>query len=180
MPKEFTIGAVLIAEYENLKKEQSARISARDRLPCATLASLAGTIAATVEGRGRSALQLVLPAVCAVMGWTYVVNDENISALGRYLREQLTPRIALLVGEAGVLEWEQTHRTDWHRRSRERLQMAIELMTLVLPACCAVIAYWLVGPYNALYLVLCVVEVVVAGVFAAHFIQNADLSGSAR
>lgn len=176
MPDELTVGRVLLAEYESLKHEQHARIVFRDRLPYATLASLAGTIAVTAGGSGRGGLLLVLPATCIVLGWIYLVNDEKVSSLGRYLRDELAPQIALLVDNDRVLGWEVAHRSDRHRASRKRLQLSVELGTFVLPAIASVVAYWLIGPYSVLFGAVSVIEVLTAIVLAAQIVLYADLT----
>jgi hypothetical protein len=47
-----------------------------------TLTLFSGILAYAVSGTNSLAL-LILPWVCLIMGWTYLVNDEKISALGR-------------------------------------------------------------------------------------------------
>lgn len=173
---EMPVAQVLITEYECLKTEQNSRIAFRDRLLYATLASLAGTIALTIGGRERTALLLVLPAVCVVLGWTYLVNDEKVSAIGRYVREQLTPRMAQLTGDSAVFGWERTHRADRRRMSRKLLQLSVELTTFVLPSIAAVVTYWLMGPFSVLLLVISFAELATTGVLAAQIVLYADLS----
>jgi hypothetical protein len=40
---------------------------------------------------------LVLLWVCLILGWTYLVNDEKNSAIGRYIRLTLTDKLGELV-----------------------------------------------------------------------------------
>jgi hypothetical protein len=35
----------------------------------------------------------VLPTLSFVLAWTYIVNDEKISQIGKYIREELTEKI---------------------------------------------------------------------------------------
>lgn len=86
--------SLLVAEYERIKDEQKSRIGFRDNLIYVTLASMAGVIAAALQPRGHSGLLLLLPPASLVLGWTYLVNDEKISAIGRYIRTDLGPRLA--------------------------------------------------------------------------------------
>ncbi|GHH39997.1 hypothetical protein FHS35_006797 [Streptomyces umbrinus] len=81
-------------EYTQVKDEQKARIGFRDNLLYATFAAMAAVIAATLQGPVRVGLLLLLPPVCLVLGWTYLVNDEKISAIGRYVSTELAPRLA--------------------------------------------------------------------------------------
>jgi hypothetical protein len=53
-----------------------------------TLTLFGGILAYAISGTNSLAL-LILPWVCLIMGWTYLVNDEKISALGRYVRDKL-------------------------------------------------------------------------------------------
>ncbi|MEK8169196.1 hypothetical protein NKH77_03460 [Streptomyces sp. M19] len=88
---------LLIVEYEQVKEEQRARIGFRDNLLYATLASMAAIITFTFQGGGHLELILLLPPASVLLGWAYLVNDEKISAIGRYVREQLDPRLSALV-----------------------------------------------------------------------------------
>jgi len=81
-------------EYEKCKVEQMVRISFRDNLVYATLAAY-GAIVAFAAKDNHLAL-LVLPWVSIVLGWGYLVNDEKVSAIGRYIRIDLTNRISTL------------------------------------------------------------------------------------
>jgi hypothetical protein len=117
-----TAGELLIAEYTSVKEEQRARIGFRDNLLYATLGSMAAVVAVTVEGGHRLQLLLLLPPVSVLLGWTYLVNDEKISAIGRYVREELAPRLASLSGSQEspqVFGWETVHRSDRRRMSRK-------------------------------------------------------------
>ena len=75
------IWKIWLAEYDKLKTEQTQRIGFRDNLPYVTLCLFGGTIAITTTN--YYAL-LVVPWICLILGWTYLVNDEKISAIGRY------------------------------------------------------------------------------------------------
>jgi hypothetical protein len=77
-------GKLLISEYEQVKEEQRARIGFRDNLLYATLASMAAIIGLTLQKAGRVELLLLLPPISVLLGWTYLVKDEKISAIGRY------------------------------------------------------------------------------------------------
>lgn len=87
-----SVGQLLLAEYQSVKDEQKARIGFRDNLLYVTLAVAAAIVAAAAQTKQASML-LALPPVCIVLGWTYLVNDEKISAIGRYVRDELGPRL---------------------------------------------------------------------------------------
>lgn len=139
--EELSVGDVLLHEYERLKEEQSQRIGTRDNLIYATLISLAAVIAAYVQAN-RPQMLLLIPPVCLVLGWTYLINDEKVSAIGRYVRTELAPRLEGLVGEP-VLGWETAHREDRRRVSRKAGQLVADAMVFVVPAVAALVAFWL-------------------------------------
>lgn len=123
--EEAAVGRVLIVEYEQVKEEQQARIGFRDNLLYATLASMAAIVTFSLQGGGRTELLLLLPPASVLLGWTYLVNDEKISAIGRYIRQDLGPRLAGLVPDPPrIFGWETAHRDDHRRISRKRLQLA--------------------------------------------------------
>ena len=128
---EMDAGKVLLAEYERLKDEQKTRIGFRDNLIYATLASIAAVVAATLSSRGNNALLLLIPPVCLLLGWTYLVNDEKVSAIGRYIRKDLGPRLArrTTLTEAEIFGWETAHRAD-----RDRVLSLDPPMNVGLPA----------------------------------------------
>ena len=77
---------LVLAEYQQIKTEQVARIGFRDNLMYVTLVAIAGTLTITHSADSRGYLLLV-PAVAFALGWTYLANDNMISAIGRYVRE---------------------------------------------------------------------------------------------
>jgi hypothetical protein len=136
-----------LCEYETCKVEQMARIAFRDNLVYATLAAY-GAISAFAVKDNHLAL-LILPWVSIVLGWGYLVNDEKVSALGRYMRVDLTDRIAALikVGDPkDLFRWEIVHRSDPARFRRKVAQLAIDLITFVLSGFVAIAAFWLIDP----------------------------------
>jgi hypothetical protein len=122
--------AVLLAEYGALKDEQAKRIDRREYLVYATLAALAAGSAGATK---VPAALLLLSAAAVVLGWTHLVTDQKISAVGQYLRDELSPQLSARVG-APVLGWEHTHRSDPRRRQRKRLQLGFDVATFAGPA----------------------------------------------
>ncbi|MFJ4771331.1 hypothetical protein ACIP88_19845 [Streptomyces uncialis] len=172
------VSQILLGEYEALKAEQSARIAARDNLMYATLAALAATTAAIVSTAARQELVLLLPPVCIVLGWTYLVNDEKISAIGRYLRTDLRPALAAAAGAdiAEVLRWETAHREEHRSSVGKHLQLAVDLLMFVVPALVAVTVHWVTGPAHTAPLVASAAELAAAAVLAVRITLAADLS----
>ena len=178
-----TTAKLLLVEYERLKDEQKTRIGFRDSLVYATLASMAGVVAATLTPRGDVALLLLLPPVCVVLGWTYLVNDEKVSAIGRYVRVALAPRLAELAGATedearAVFGWETAHRTDAGRRLRKYSQLVVDLGTFCVPALAALVFFWVVAAHRADLIVVSVVEAVLAVLLAVQIVRHADLAGA--
>ncbi|WP_062216713.1 hypothetical protein [Streptomyces sp. NBRC 109706] len=140
--EDVTESRLLLAEYDRIKEEQKTRIGFRDNLLYFTLAASTAVLAIAVQTT-QARLLLVIPVICLVLGWTYLVNDEKISAVGCYIRDQLGPRLAELSGASGaVFGWETYHRGDERRTTRKRLQTAVDLFTfLALPMAC-VTTFW--------------------------------------
>ncbi|WP_346777045.1 hypothetical protein [Streptomyces sp. HNM0575] len=222
--QDVTVGGLLMLEYERVKGEQQARIGFRDNLLYATLASMAAVVTAVLQRDGQAALLLLLPPVSVLLGWTYLVNDEKISAIGRYVREELSPRLADLTREQGrerdqerdqepgqepglgqrggqgggqggqriaeldaergqfgggtqIFGWETSHRNDGRRRSRKRLQLAVDLITFCAAPVAAVVVFWSAGPVRVPLVALSVVELAAVAVLAAQIVLYADLRG---
>ncbi|MFD7510537.1 hypothetical protein ACFV5N_14545 [Streptomyces sp. NPDC059853] len=135
--EDITESKLLLAEYDRIKEEQKTRIGFRDNLLYFTLAASTAVLAITVQS-GHTPLLLAIPAICLVLGWTYLVNDEKISAIGCYIRDRLGPRLAeLSAAQGAVFGWEIYHRDDASRGTRKRIQISVDLFTYVaLPVIC--------------------------------------------
>ncbi|MEU5397802.1 hypothetical protein ABZ348_00690 [Streptomyces sp. NPDC005963] len=177
-----TVGGLLMAEYERIKAEQQARIGFRDNLLYATLASVAAVVAALLQTNGRTALLLLLPPVSVLLGWTYLVNDEKISAIGRYVRTELSPRL-LAIAQANepagqhtaVFGWEWAHRDDQRRGTRKRLQLGVDLTTFCVCPLAALVLYVVQGPFTVPLVGVAVVETAAVVTLAAQLVIYADL-----
>ncbi len=137
------VGQLLLAEYQTIKDEQKTRIGFRDNLLYVTLTVVAAVIAAAAQAR-QTAMLLALPPVCVVLGWTYLVNDQKISAIGAYVREELGPRLAatVRVRDSEVFRWEIAHRGDARRVSRKAAQCVVDLLAFCVVPLSALIVYW--------------------------------------
>ncbi|WP_200308979.1 hypothetical protein [Streptomyces adelaidensis] len=155
-----TVGQLLLAEYQTVKDEQKTRIGFRDNLLYVTLTVLAAVIAASAQAR-QAAMLLALPPVCVVLGWTYLVNDEKISAIGAYVRGDLGPRLsrlAQLPENGGAFGWETAHRSDARRRSRKTIQCGIDLLAFCVVPLAGLLVYWASGSTSTGLVALSVVE----------------------
>jgi hypothetical protein len=124
---------VYLFEYHSLKNEQAQRIGFRDQLLYAMLVAFGGVSGYALGHTEHLTILLVLPWLCFILGWTYVVNDEKISAIGRYLRLDLSQRISTLtlVSVETLLGWETGHRSDPHRKSRKIYQLLVDEIAFV-------------------------------------------------
>ncbi|QOV35445.1 hypothetical protein IM697_36160 [Streptomyces ferrugineus] len=176
--RDVTVGQLLLAEYQSLKDEQKARIGFRDNLLYVTLAVVAAVVAAAAQ-TGRTAMLLALPPVCVVLGWTYLVNDEKISAIGRYVRRELGPRLARLAGADAAFGWEGFHRGDARRRQRKVVQLAVDLLAFCAVPLSALVVYWAGDGVSAGLVVLSVAEALAVAGLATYIVRYAVPFGSA-
>ncbi|MFE0098835.1 hypothetical protein [Streptomyces sp. NPDC059009] len=179
---DVTMGKLLLTEYQTVKDEQKARIGFRDNLLYVTLAAVAAVSAAAAQ-TGRLPMLLALPPVCTILGWTYLVNDEKISAIGAYVRGDLGPRLAALAAPtaeggqppAEVFGWETAHRRDVRRRSRKAIQCAVDLLAFCVVPLAGLCVYWVAGEGEGggLLLAVSVVEALVTGVLGWQVVSYA-------
>lgn len=171
-----SLGMLWAQEYERLKEEQAQRIATRDNLMYATLVSIAGVIFA-MDQTDNPDLLLLLPPGCVILGWTYLVNDEKISAIGRYIRTDLGPRMAALLESAQpIYGWEVAHRADGRRRMRKAAQLFVDLMTFCFPGLGAIITHYMVNGFHPVSAVVGAAEALVVLVLAHQITRNADLT----
>lgn len=174
---------VLLGEYGALKSEQSARIGFRDNLLYVTVGAVGAVTSVALGGFGGSggpmhAAFLVVPWVTAILGWTYLVNDQKITAIRMYVEDELAKRVKRSAkARQAIFAWEGFHRRDVRRKLRKWVQLGIDLGTFVAPGLCALAAYmvhlsadkrspaWYV---SALMLVEAVVLVVLGALFIDH------------
>jgi hypothetical protein len=125
---------VYLQEYEKLKDEQTQRIGFRDNLLYVTLGVFGTVVTFAVSNKANYYALLVIPWVCLILGWTYLVNDEKITALGRYIRLTLVEKIKQHTGNTdteSIFGWEIAHRNDQRRKRRKIEQLIIDEITFV-------------------------------------------------
>ncbi|MEU8688619.1 hypothetical protein [Streptomyces sp. NPDC048665] len=158
--RDVTVGQLLLTEYQTLKDEQKTRIGFRDNLLYVTLTVVAAVIAAAAQAKQASML-LALPPVCVVLGWTYLVNDQKISAIGAYVRDDLGPRLTRLAGapdDSSVFRWETEHRTDARRRSRKAIQCVVDLTAFCVVPLAALVLFWAAGDDGGMLVAVSLLE----------------------
>jgi hypothetical protein len=136
---------IYLQEYEKLKAEQTARIGFRDNLLYVTLGIFGAILSFTSANVANRYALLVLPWVCLILGWTYLVNDEKISAIGRYIRHTLVEKIGQELGTSTlntIFGWEVVHRSDDRRKRRKIEQLIVDEVAFVLSGIAGLVAFW--------------------------------------
>lgn len=154
----FDVVALLALEFEHLKEEQRLRISTRDNLIYATLGSQALVVAAALQA-AKPVMLLLLPPACVILGWTYLVNDDRVTAIGRHIEIVIVPELTRLVKPpVEVFSWERRHRSDRHRRSRKAWQLVVDLLVFCVPALAALVVGWRSGQLSTIFALVSQVE----------------------
>jgi hypothetical protein len=171
---------IYLQEYEKLKDEQTQRIGFRDNLLYVTLGVFGTVLTFAVSNKANYYALLVIPWVCLILGWTYLVNDEKITALGRYIRLTLVEKIKQQTGNTdteSIFGWEIAHRNDQRRKRRKIEQLIIDEITFVFSGIAGLVAFWLLvsQPHWAIQ-VLCWIELVLLVILGIEIIIYADLA----
>ncbi|MDJ0797410.1 MAG: hypothetical protein QNJ51_11365 [Calothrix sp. MO_167.B12] len=175
---------IYLQEYNKLKDEQIQRIGFRDNLIYVTLGVFGGVLAFALGEKLNADALLVLPWVSLVLGWTYLINDEKISAIGRYIRKKLVNKVNVVTAKAGVdiqeiefiFGWEIEHRSDKRRKRRKIEQLIIDEITFVFSGIAALLGFWYLVPQSHWAVqILCWVELVLLIVLGFEIIVYADL-----
>ncbi len=135
-------------EYNRLKEEQARRVGFRDNLLYVTLVVVGGLSAYAIKGQEHYPAFLLVPWACFILGWTYLMNDRAISAIGRYLRTSLPERLEQGCGVPKCLpfRWEVEHRNDDQRVVRKLFQLLVDLITFCFSGAVALVTYALLVP----------------------------------
>ena len=139
---------VYLAEYSKLKDEQAKRIGFRDNLLYVMMAVYGGIIAFALSKPNCYAL-LVLPWASLILGWTYLQNDEKVSAIGRYIRLELVRKIQELANckdDESIFGWEIAHRSDARRERRKVEQLVIDETAFVLSGAGGLLLFYFLCP----------------------------------
>ena len=153
---------ILLAEYDQLKREQHNRIRTRDTLFVSMLAVIAALAGATTQ-TGHYELLLLLPPAAAIIGWTYLANDQKITALGDYIRNHLAKQLSAEVDGNPVFGWE-ICRHDPRRATRKRFQLAADLLAFCGAPFLALAIYSQLGAFSFRTISALAVELFLCGV----------------
>ncbi|MBE9009706.1 hypothetical protein IQ250_05760 [Pseudanabaenaceae cyanobacterium LEGE 13415] len=144
---------VFLKEYDKLKTEQAQRIGFRDNLLYVTLGVFVAVISFALSNPSNFAALLIIPWVCLILGWTYLVNDEKITAIGRYIRLTLAEKVKEKTGcsdSESLFGWEIVHRADEQRKRRKIEQLAIDEIAFVASGIVALGVFWVLVPQPGL------------------------------
>ena len=122
-------------EYAALKAEQLKRIEHRDQIIYLQIVAM-GALFGTSDKISQTLLCLLVPFPCLALGWTYLVNDQKISAIGKYIRQELESKFGALAGGnsgTSLFGWEVAHRSDRRRGQRKVIQLLIDIVVFVVP-----------------------------------------------
>lgn len=176
MPEYNPNNCPLVAEYMKLKEEQLARIGLRDNLIFVTLGAFGGLMSFALVDEVHLYTVLVVPWVSTVLGWTYLMNDEKVSAIGRYLREELAKKIDGAYPEhSPYLQWEHLHRTGDGRKRRKLAQLMVDELTFGGTSIASIAAFVaLVGVQSNMLFGAVVVDAAIAGWMIVEIALHAD------
>lgn len=180
MNDQNSILQVFLLEYEKLKEEQLKRIEFRDQMIYITLGIFGSILSFALSNKTNLYALLVIPWICLIIGWTYVVNDEKISAIGKYIRLTLTEKIKAQIDDSDmeyIFGWEIDHRSDKRRKRRKTEQLIIDEITFVFSGLVALFAFWSLSTNLPLAIhILCIFELILLAVLGIEIIIYADLA----
>jgi len=172
----------LIKEYEKLKDEQHKRIEFRDHMIYLTLAAIGTVFSFVLEKPDFNIALLVLPFLCIVLGWTYLVNDEKISAIANYVRKSLVPKLTENNSSEKLTlngHWEDFLKKDKSRRQRKWFQLFIDLSIFCFSGLISIVLFYRHHETTYWYFVsISIVEGIMLMFLTYQFIKYADLSSS--
>jgi hypothetical protein len=153
---------IFLQEYTKAKDEQTKRIGFRDNLLYVNLVVVSGILSYSISKEGNVYGLLLIPWATLVLGWTYLVNDEKISSIGRYIRNELSRILcsnpllqnSVIQDPAELFKWETAHRKDDARITRKITQLCVDEMSFVISGLGALISFWFLEPNARLLAVL--------------------------
>lgn len=170
---------IYLQEYDKLKAEQIARIGFRDNLLYVTLGLFGAILSFALPNKSYHAF-LLIPWICLILGWTYLVNDEKINALGRYIRYALVEKVSQEIQHPIpelIFGWEIAHRSDSRRQRRKIIQLMIDEITFVVSGLLALIFFRALLPQTSIGIqILCVLEGGLLVFLGIEMVVYADLA----
>jgi uncharacterized membrane protein len=176
MTEDLTL-KIWLLEYDKLKAEQTQRIGFRDNLLYVTLGLLGVIIPTALTTPNNNPALLTIPWFTLILGWTYLINDQKITAIGHYIRHTLTDKIKTKNPDLDSLfGWEINHRSDPRRSRRKIEQLIIDQITFILSGITALITFFLLTPKPAPgHYILGTIELILLLILATEITLYADL-----
>ncbi len=175
--RESQLTQVYLKEYEILKTEAISRAGIRDNLLYVVLIAYSGVISVVISGNPPQAL-LLLPIIGFALGWTFIINDEKISSMGKYIHFVLTEKIkeALHCDDSSIFAWETFHRSDKKRRGRKIVMLLVNVLLFVVSGLVAILTLWIIAPttFVGFWWMICL-EVFLLLILGVQFIIYADV-----
>ena len=170
--------AFLLVEYWKLKDEQIKRIEMRDHLMYLTLVAVGTVFAFAIQNADHAIAFLVLPFICMVLGWSSLVNDEKVSAIGRYLRENLIPTLKTWGGQQNSnTNWEWFHLRESKRTEVKSIQFLVDLFVYCLSGIVGTVCFFVLSVPDSFWIVMAaVIESALLVVLAIQFYRFSPLS----
>jgi hypothetical protein len=173
IPSQAETADLLILEYQQLKEEQRLRIASRDNLVYATLVAI-GTVVAAAYQFTSSAILLLLPPVCVILGWTHTTNDRKVWQIGRHIRGTLAAQAALHSHPSGPFAWEAAHRHADGYRLYASIQAGVTLLTFCGPGIIAILANGTIIAASPTVLTVATAEAIALAVLGCMMLTNRD------
>jgi hypothetical protein len=168
---------IYLHEFDKLKDEAIARIGFRDNMLYITLATVGAVASFAVSNPEHNYALLIIPWVCVVLGWTYLSNDEKVSAISTYFRDDLEPRVRIASGTSAeqVFGWEWAYRNDPGRMSRKQIHFVVDQIAFVLSGLSALGAFLMsTWPVSIWTLALVGAEAALLGLLGVQFYWRRD------
>lgn len=170
---------IFLREYDKLKSEQAQRIGFRDNLLYVTLGLFATIVSFALTNPSNYYGLLIIPWVSLILGWTYVVNDEKITAIGKYIRHDLINKLKEYIEYNNLellLSWEVSHRNDSNRKRRKIEQLIIDQITFIVSGMVALSAFWFLVPNSPCFIrFLSIIELLFLIILGIEIFIYADL-----
>ena len=116
---------IYMEEYSKLKDEQRSRIGFRDNLIYVTLVCIGAILSYVTRDPKNYYALLILPISNFILGLTWLLNDEKITSIRKYIQNNLTSCINELLesNDSNIFAWENSHRKEKNRMWRKIFQL---------------------------------------------------------
>jgi hypothetical protein len=169
----------LVKEFEKLKDEQNKRIEFRDHMIYITLGVIGTVFSFILEKPEFNTALLVLPFICIILGWTYLMNDEKVTEIGVYIKNILIPIIEKSKSDPELSlhnNWEVYHKKAHNRASKKVIQLILDIMLFCFSALFSIISFFYFNnSVKCYHVIIALIESVLILYLASHFIISLRL-----